>query len=228
MTDKKVLVYNIMQFPAKVKFFNEGVEREVKIAGVDVEYIEPLKPGIVDRLDEFTHLIISGSEASATDDEPWTMELEKLIRMSVENDKKILAICYGHQFLARVLAGKACIYKLAVPEYGYTKVRLVKHYLFENIADPVCVQLHYDAIRNLPENFEIIAENDTCIQAFQYDKKDIYGVQFHPEFDQESTNFFLQEARNANPNFPDFYSNELTNESVLEQNGLFIRNFLKM
>ncbi len=225
---KKILVYNIMQFPEKISFFNEGIQREVDAAGVKVEYLLPLHKNLFGRLDEFTHLIISGSEASAKDDIDWTDELTRLILLFIEKGKKILAICYGHQFLARALCGKECVYKLPVPEYGYTNVLLKEHKLFDNIKNPVCLQLHYDAVQNLTGDFEIIAENNTCIQAIQYKGMDVYGLQFHPEFDPGAANHLLDEAQKSDPDFPDFYRNEISDESLLGQNGLFIRNFLKL
>jgi GMP synthase (glutamine-hydrolysing) len=222
----KVLVYNCMEFSEKIRLFREGIEREVAEAGVEAEYIEPLFPETFSRIDEFTHLIISGSEASAMDESLWTEELTRLIRLFVEKNKKILGICYGHQFLARALCGKQCLYKLPLPEYGYSKISLKENRLFQNIKNPVVLQLHYDAVRNLPADFEIIAENETSVQAFQYKGMDVFGVQFHPEFDQTAAQYFLAKAKKSDPAFPTFYRNELKDENILAQNGLFIRNFL--
>ena len=226
LMNKKALVYNIMQFPDKIKLFNDGIQKEAYAVGIEVEYFVPFRPGLFRIIDDFTHLIISGSEVSARADMPWTEELTRLINIFVKKVKKILGICYGHQFMARSLSGKECVFKLPVPEYGYTKVRLTEHKLFNNITDPVCLQLHHDAVRNLPEDFKIIAENDTCIQAYQYKGMDIYGLQFHPEFGPGAAGYFLDMVKNADPDFPNFYKNDLKDESMLEQNGLFIRNFL--
>lgn len=222
----KVLVYNCMEYPEKIRLFRQGIHREVAEAGIEAEYVEPLFPEAISRIDEFTHLIISGSEASAMDESQWTAELTRLIRLFVEKGKKILGICYGHQFLARALCGKNCLYKLPVPEYGYSGISIKENKLFKNIHNPVVLQLHYDAVRNLPEDFEIIAENKTAIQGFQYKGMDVFGVQFHPEFDQTAARYFLDEAKKSDPEFPAFYRNELEDEKSLEQNGLFIRNFL--
>jgi GMP synthase (glutamine-hydrolysing) len=225
---KKILVYNIMQFTEKIQFFNEGIQREVDATGIEVEYMLPHQKDLFNRIDEFSHLIISGSEASAKDDLEWTDELTELIKAFIEKGKKILAICYGHQFLARALCGKECVYKLPLPEYGYTAVKLKDHELFKNISSPICLQLHYDAVKNLSDDFEVIAENETCIQAIQFKGLDVYGLQFHPEFDARAAKHFLAEAEKTDANFPNFYRNELEDEKVLEQNALFIRNFLEL
>lgn len=215
-----------MQFPHKIKLFNDGVQKEADAVEIEVEYFVPFRPGLFGKIDEFTHLVISGSEASAMVDMPWTEELTKLINVFVEKEKKILGICYGHQFMAKSLSGKECVCKLPVPEYGYTNVRIKNHKLFNDITEPVCLQLHHEAVRNLPEEFEVIAENETCIQAYQYKGMDIYGLQFHPEFGPGAAKYFLDKVKNYDPDFPNFYRNDLKDERVLEQNGLFIRNFL--
>jgi len=224
--NKKLLVYNIMQFPEKIRFFNEGIQREVDKTGIDAEYVLPLQKDLLGRIDNFTHLIISGSEASAKDDSEWTEELTELIRYFIKKEKKILAICYGHQFLARVLSGKESVFKLPVPEYGHSKVTLKTHKLFKNISSPICLQLHYDAVRNLPDDIEVIAENATCIQAIEYKDMDVYGLQFHPEFDKEVAGYFFEQVKKSDPKFENFFRNEAPDDRILEQNRLFIRNFL--
>jgi len=217
-----------MEFPEKIRFFNEGIEREVKVVGMDADYYVFDKDKEIDNIKSYSHLIISGSESSAIDESPWTEELTQLIRDYIKADKKILAICYGHQFLIRVLCGKEHVYKMPLPEYGYSEINIKPCKLFQGIVKPVVLELHYDAVRDLPKDFEIIAENALSIQAFQFKGKDIYGVQFHPEFNQEAAKYFLDETRNSNPGFPDFYCNELKNEGKLTQNKLFIQNFLMM
>jgi GMP synthase (glutamine-hydrolysing) len=225
---KKLLVYNVMEFPDKVRRFNLGIQREIEAVGIAADFYVFGKDKKIESIAAYSHLIISGSEASAMDESLWTQELSQMVRDFIAAGKKVLAICYGHQFLARVICGKEHVIKMPVPEYGYSKIELKQNPLFEGISNPVVLELHYDAVVNLPDDFEVIARNDKGIQAFQYKNKDIYGVQFHPEFDQEAATFFLDEARNSDLAFPDFYRNELTDESKLAQNHLFIRNFLMM
>jgi GMP synthase (glutamine-hydrolysing) len=217
-----------MEFPEKVRLFNEGIEKEVKTVGIEADFVVPLCPEVLDNVDEYSHLIISGSEASAMDESTWTSELTDLIRKFVAADKNILGICYGHQFLARVLAGKTCLYKMPVAEYGYSKVNLRENEIFKNICNPVCLQLHHDAVRNLGDDFEIIAENETAVQGFQYNGKAVFGLQFHPEFDHEAANYFFEVAAAQDPEFYGYFSNALEDEQLLTQNRLFIQNFLRL
>lgn len=225
---KKLLVYNVMEFPEKIRLFNLGIGREVDAVGIEEDFYVYDKDKTHRSIAAYSHLIISGSEASAMDESPWTEELSRVVLDFVAADKKILAICYGHQFLARVLCGKKCVVKMPVPEYGYSKIKITDNKLFDGITDPVVLELHYDAVVDLSVDFGVIATNDKSIQAIQYKDMDVYGVQFHPEFDQKAAKIFLDETRRCDPAFPDFYKNELADAGKLAQNRRFIRNFLMM
>lgn len=224
----RLLVYNIMEFPEKIRLFNKGISDVLMETDTEADFYVFGESGKLPEYTKYSHLIISGSEASAMDESPWTGELTQLVHDFVEAGKKILAICYGHQFLVRALCGKDHVFKLPVPEYGYLKISLKPNKLFRGISEPVVLELHYDAVKDLPAEFEIIAENETSIQAYQFKGIDVYGVQFHPEFDHAAAKFFFEETRKSDPAFPEFFHVEPADDSKLKQNSLFIRNFLEM
>ena len=225
---RKLLVYNIMEFPEKIRLFNKGISDVLDGMELDADFYVFGESDKLPDYRDYSHLIISGSEASAMDESSWTGELTRLVHDFVHAGKKILAICYGHQFLVRALCGKEHVFKLPVPEYGYSKINLKPNKLFRGISEPVVLELHYDAVRNLPPEFEIIAENETAIQAYRYKSSDVYGVQFHPEFDREAAQYFFDETQKSDPGFPDFFHVEPAGDRTLRQNSLFIRNFLRM
>jgi GMP synthase (glutamine-hydrolysing) len=225
---KKLLVYNIMEYPEKIRLFNRGIADVLDGMEMDADFYVFGESDKLPDYNDYSHLIISGSEASAMDESPWTNELTDLILNFVKAGKKILAICYGHQFLVRALLGKEHVFKLPVPEYGYSKINLKQNKLFHGISEPVVLELHYDAVRNLPPEFEIIAENKKAIQAYRYKGMDVYGVQFHPEFNRIAAQYFFEETRESDLDFPDFFHVEPADDHTLKQNSLFIRNFLEM
>ncbi len=225
---RKILVYNIMEFPEKIRLFNDGIKEVADELKLDTDYYIFGETSKLSDIDQYSHIIISGSEASAMDESPWTNELTDLILNFVDAGKKILAICYGHQFLVRVLLGKDHVFKLPVPEYGYSKINLKPNKLFRGISDPVVLELHYDAVRDLSDDFEIIAKNEKSIQAYQYKGMDVFGVQFHPEFNRIAAQYFFEETRKSDPDFHGFFKAEHADEIMLKQNSLFIGNFLSM
>lgn len=69
-------------------------------------------------------------------------------------------------------------------ETGMQPVQIVQHDpLFSGLPETIYVrQSHYCEVKQLPDNFILLATNDNCrLQAICHRDKRIYGVQFHPE-----------------------------------------------
>lgn len=94
----------------------------------------------------------------------------------------VLGICYGDQLIA-FMAGGTVKSADNSSEYGKTTVYVDENPLFKGVPhESVCFMSHTDFISDAPEGFEIIAHTDKCPVAAMCDKKrNIYGVQFHPE-----------------------------------------------
>jgi GMP synthase (glutamine-hydrolysing) len=95
----------------------------------------------------------------------------------------ILGICAGHQFMARHFGGEVKQSKL--PEFGQVELTLCvdDDPLFTDVPKKSIVwESHNDEVTALPKNFRNIAESDNCaIQAMVNQKRQFYGLQFHPE-----------------------------------------------
>lgn len=94
----------------------------------------------------------------------------------------VLGICYGMQLIGKLLKGH--IRKSGKREYGRTVVKFCRRNKLFRGMNPkgVTWMSHRDKVEGLPDDFRIIAysENTACA-SFVNSKKDIYGVQFHPE-----------------------------------------------
>lgn len=94
----------------------------------------------------------------------------------------ILGICYGHQLLAYMAGGEI---KSAgnISEYGKTEVSIKSVSLFDSIPEKsICWMSHTDYVSGIPAGFENIASTVNCPCAAMADRRrNIYGVQFHPE-----------------------------------------------
>jgi len=69
-------------------------------------------------------------------------------------------------------------------EKGMQPVQIIQpDPLFAGLPETVYVyQNHYCEVRQLPEDFVLLASNENCaIQAMRHRQRPIYGVQFHPE-----------------------------------------------
>jgi len=70
----------------------------------------------------YTHLILSGSEASIIDIENWAYEEMEVVQDAVEKGLSILGSCYGHQLLALALLGSCSVQRCIQPEVGWIPV----------------------------------------------------------------------------------------------------------
>ncbi len=94
----------------------------------------------------------------------------------------VLGICYGHQLIAYMAGGKIESAG-SISEYGKTEVNVKHCRLFDNIPEKsICWMSHTDYVSEIPSGFENIASTVNCPCAAMADmKRNIYGVQFHPE-----------------------------------------------
>lgn len=130
-------------------------------------------------------IILSGSHASV-----YEAETDKAPQAVFELGVPVLGICYGMQTMAQQLGGK--VEAGTKREFGYAEIRAHGHSaLFKDIQDRSNDEghglldvwmSHGDKVTELPPNFKIIASNATTpIAAFADEKRQFYGVQFHPE-----------------------------------------------
>jgi len=109
----------------------------------------------------------------------------------VTQEKPVLGICYGHQVLAKMF-GLSVIETDA--EFGSTKLNILStSKLFRGIPSRIRVWMsHNDSVANLVEGFTNTASTDRCrIASFSNEKRNKYGVQFHPEVDHSEYGYII-------------------------------------
>jgi GMP synthase-like glutamine amidotransferase len=148
----------------------------------------------------FSHLILTGSEASILEPEPWVAEEADLVRRAVEGGVAVLGSCWGHQLLALALAGPGHVGRSPRPEIGWIAIRLVatSRLLGREGEEPDTFSVHYDEVRDPPKGFEVLASTDLCpVQAMRLRGHRVWGVQCHPEVDIPTGRKFLAEMIEA-------------------------------
>jgi GMP synthase (glutamine-hydrolysing) len=94
----------------------------------------------------------------------------------------VLGICYGMQFMIHTLGGT--VKRARKREYGFAELNIKEqNRLFNGVDQKTKSWMsHGDSIEKLPHGFRITASTqNTKIAATVHGKKNLYGLQFHPE-----------------------------------------------
>lgn len=177
---------------------------------------------------DFSHLIISGSASSARDNNSWDGELSSVIDDFFEKNKAILGICYGHQFLAAWFLGKSCLFTMDQPEYGWGRIEIKANPLFKDVDSGIFCHIHSDSVSKLPDKCILIAESDTGIQGFQYEGRNVFGVQFHPDYNYEEAKEIFERRSATIPIIKKVYVNKTPGENTDRDGARILNNFVNM
>jgi len=129
--------------------------------------------------------VVTGSRASVYWDEPWIPRVKEWASGAIDRRLPALGVCWGHQLLADVLGGEVAA--MDAYELGYATIERTTDdsRLLAGVDDTfTAFATHSDSVVELPPGAELLAANDRAIHAFR--KDDVYGVQFHPEYDPQT------------------------------------------
>ncbi len=155
--------------------YNQLIARRVREAGVYSELLPHTASIDKIRGEALSAVVMTGgpdsvyaADAKACDEEVFSLGVP------------ILGICYGMQYIAKVMGGK--IDAADVREYGRTSVRMKAHPLLEGLDSGFVWMNHNDFVSACPPGFATIAGTDACpVAAFADDQRKLYGIQFHAE-----------------------------------------------
>jgi GMP synthase (glutamine-hydrolysing) len=144
-----------------------SIYSEVRNHDITIDEINKIKPRAI---------ILSGGPCSVYEKNAPTID-KKIFSLKIP----ILGICYGQQLICKALGGKIAIAKER--EYGKAIIEIVSpSKLLKNIKNKQVWMSHSDRVEALPDGFEVIAKTKSApFSAISDEKKQIYGVQFHPE-----------------------------------------------
>lgn len=158
--------------------YNQLITRRIRDLGVYSELVSSsISPEDIKKDKSIVGIIFSGGPNSVYE------KGSPLINKEIFNiGKPILGICYGVQLISHLLGGK--VVACAKKEYGKVKLTISKTMpIFKGLSKSQQVWMsHGDQIDVLPTDFVCNARTSTCkYAAISNVKKNIYGLQFHPE-----------------------------------------------
>lgn len=123
-------------------------------------------------------VILSGSPFSVLDERAPKPDLSE-----IKGKFPLLGVCFGAQYLANNYGGE--VLPSTIREYGRANLSYVDthHPLTKGMSQDSQVWMsHGDTIKEIPENFEIVAStHDVRVAGYHIKGEDTYGIQFHPE-----------------------------------------------
>lgn len=129
--------------------------------------------------------LVSGSASSAYEPLGWIPPLEAFLRNVVEAEAPLVAICFGHQVLARAMGGRVVRAPAGwgAGAHDYELVGPPRPWMVPPPHGPVrLIASHQDQVVALPDGAEVVARTDHCpIAAFTVGARAL-AIQPHPEF----------------------------------------------
>ncbi|KXX63514.1 glutamine amidotransferase [Marichromatium gracile] len=145
--------------------------------------------------DELAAVVITGSHAMVTEAAPWSLAVEHWLQGVLARRVPVLGICYGHQLLARACGGEVGFNPRGL-ELGSVEIRLNATArddpLFGGLPDRLVAPVtHAQSVLRPPPEAQVLAANDHDPHQALRLGETAWGVQFHPEFDREVTQVYV-------------------------------------
>jgi GMP synthase (glutamine-hydrolysing) len=180
--------------------YEDWIEDGLALERTPLEVISVYEGDALPHPDRCAGVVITGSSAYVSEREDWSERAAAWLPGAVMAGLPILGICYGHQLLAHALGG----------EVGRNprgrEIGTVEIDLSAAAGDPLLGVFgvscdfnatHVESVLRLPARSIRLASNTADpIHAFTLEQNRLaWGVQFHPEFDQEVIRSYLEARR---------------------------------
>lgn len=128
--------------------------------------------------------IVTGSRLSVYDDEPWIFALAEFIAEALNQNKKLIGICFGHQLMAHFFGGVVAPADAGWAVGVHTSQVESRPWMSAGVENLSLLSSHKDQVRQLPENADLFATNAFCPIAGFTMADQVITIQGHPEFNK--------------------------------------------
>ncbi|MBK1664842.1 glutamine amidotransferase [Rhodospirillum rubrum] len=130
--------------------------------------------------------VVTGSRHSATEEAPWMLRLEALLREAVAAGRPVIGLCFGHQILAKALGGRVepspFGWQLGLQDY---RVIDAPDWLADLGPTIGLNAIHQDHVSVAPPGASLLATAPHCPNAALVYGKAAISFQGHPEFTRD-------------------------------------------
>ena len=146
--------------------------------------------------DDFDAVLLTGSRADSFSDAPWAVELRRHVTALLDQRKKMVGVCFGHQLIALCMGAR-----VGRAPQGWGAGRMV--YDWHRPELPYCddrnqialLASHQDQVLELPAGARLVASSDFCpVAAFTVGEA-VFCIQPHPEFKEEISAYLIDKRR---------------------------------
>jgi len=148
-------------------------------------------------LGRFSHVILTGSEASILQPMPWFDAEVALIREIVDRGLPLLGSCFGHQMLVYALSGSEYVARSDPPEVGWAEIECTgRDPLLDGLPNPWSTFVyHFDEVVDPPAPWRKLGRTMHCdTHVLRYGDRPVWGIQAHPEMSSRKARHFLRLA----------------------------------
>ena len=172
-------------------------ERLLRDAGFqgDVEAFSARHGQYPDSFDAYDAVLLTGSRADAFSKEPWVADLCSRVSALLEQKKRLIGICFGHQLIAHCLGARV---DRAPNGWGLGRHTYTWHepqHFLDHAEQVSLLASHQDQVLELPAGARLLASNSHCPIAAYAMGQQVLCIQPHPEFDPEYSAFLLEKRR---------------------------------
>ncbi|MDQ7972223.1 MAG: glutamine amidotransferase [Rhodocyclaceae bacterium] len=170
--------------------FEHWIARELGDTTLPIVVLDPRRGDRLPAPEAVAAAVVTGSHAMVSHREPWSEATGRWLATAARAGTPLLGICYGHQLLADALGGRADDHPHGL-ELGTVEVDLLPAAaddpLFAGLPDRFAAHVvHRQSALQLPAGAVRLASNAwEPNQAFRVGEH-AWGVQFHPEFDDDA------------------------------------------
>ncbi len=212
--------------------FTDWIKNFTNSNKLSIEVIDILNNDKLPQLKDSFGVIITGSHSMVTDNLEWSVNIEQWIKKAINHPIYILGICYGHQLIGKAL-GANVNNNPKGKEIGtvtiLSKDEINKDPLFKDTPLNFKAHVtHMQSVLTLPKGAKSLAFNSHDENQIVRFSDYIWGVQFHPEFDEDIMKEYIKEQKDELQTLGFNINELLTNVDKTDYANTLIDNFVRI